>query len=93
MSSKDLVGTKKTRLTQPLKEILKQGKSIGILGVMNSFNGIIYDIPTNEGGDITYANAKKRPFYVLIIGDAKNVNFIKHTYTLNFLHNQGFSIL
>ncbi len=77
MSSKDLVGTKKARLTQPLKEILKQGKSIGILGVMNSFNGIIYDIPTNEGGDITYANAKKRPFFVLIIGDAKNVNFIK----------------
>ena len=26
---------------------------------MNSFNGIIYDIPTNEGGTITYAGAKK----------------------------------
>ena len=44
---------------------------------MNSFNGIIYDIPTNAGGTITYAGAKKRPFFVLIIGDQANVNFIK----------------
>jgi hypothetical protein len=77
ISSKDLIGTRKSKLTNPLKELLKQGKSIGILGIMNSFNGVIYDIPTNEGGDITYANAKKRPFYVLIIGDAKNINFVK----------------
>ena len=45
-----------------LKEILRKGKSIGVLGVMNSFNGIIYDIPTNEGGTITYAGAKKKTF-------------------------------
>jgi len=64
-------------MEQPLKEILRQGKTIGVLGVMNSFNGIIYDIPTNEGGTITYASAKKRPFFVLIIGDQKNVDFVK----------------
>jgi|TARA_B100001964_G_scaffold110058_1_gene123003 hypothetical protein len=78
MSSKDLVKTKRTKLQKPLKAILRQGKSIGILGVMNSFNGIIYDIPTDEGGTRTYANAQKRPFYVLIIGSSKNVNFIKN---------------
>ena len=77
MSSKDLVKNKKTKLQKPLKTILRQGKSIGILGVMNSFNGIIFDIPTDEGGTRTYANAEKRPFYVLIIGSSKDVNFIK----------------
>ena len=77
LSSEELTGVKFSKMEQPLKEILRQGKTIGVLGVMNSFNGIIYDIPTNEGGTITYAGAKKRPFFVLIIGDQKNVNFVK----------------
>ena len=77
LSSEELTGVKFSKMEQPLKEILRQGKTIGVLGVMNSFNGIIYDIPTNEGGTITYAAAKKRPFFVLIIGDQRNVNFIK----------------
>jgi len=77
ISSADLTGVRFSKMEKPLKKILRKGKSIGVLGVMNSFNGIIYDIPTNEGGTMTYAGAKKRPFYVLIIGDQANVNFIK----------------
>ena len=77
LSSKQLVGSTLSSLTKPLKSILKSGKSIGIFGVMSSFNGTIYDIPTREGGTIKYSEAQKRPFYIIVIGDQSNINKIK----------------
>jgi len=77
LSSKQLVGSTLSSLTKPLKSILKDGKSIGIVGVMSSFNGNIYDIPKKDGGTFKYSEAKKRPFYIIIIGDQKNINQIK----------------
>ena len=62
LSSKQLVGSTLSSLTKPLKSILKNGKSIGIFGVMSSFNGNIYDIPKKDGGTLKYSEAKKRPF-------------------------------
>ena len=38
------------------------------------FNGTIYDIPTREGGTVSYTEAQKRPFYIIIIGDQKEIN-------------------
>ena len=77
LSNKQLVGSTLNSLTTPLKSILKNGKSIGVFGVMSSFNGTIYDIPAKAGGTIKYADAKKRPFYIIVIGDQKNINRIK----------------
>ena len=77
LSSKQLVGSTLGSLTKPLKSILKDGKSIGIVGVMSAFNGNIYDIPKKDGGTFKYSEAKKRPFYIIIIGDQKNINQIK----------------
>jgi len=77
LSSKQLVSTTKSQLTKPLKSILKKGKSVGIIGVMSSFNGTIYDIPTREGGTISYTEAQKRPFYIIIIGDQKEINQVR----------------
>ena len=77
LSSKQLVGSTLSSLTKPLKSILKDGYSIGIVGVMSSFNGNIYDIPKKDGGTFKYSEAKKRPFYIIIIGDQKNINQIK----------------
>lgn len=77
LSSKQLVGTTKSQLTKPLKSILKKGKSIGIIGVMSSFNGTVYDIPTSTGGTTSYTDAQKRPFYIIIIGDQKDINQVK----------------
>ena len=49
-------------ITGPLISILKQGKSIGIIGVMNSFNGKIDNIPLRSGEYTDYVDAESRPF-------------------------------
>lgn len=77
LADKQLVGGTLKQLTKPLKSILKKGKSIGIIGVMSSFNGTVYDIPIKDGGSMNYTDAKMRPYYIIVIGDQKNINRIK----------------
>ena len=77
LENKQLVGSTLSALTKPLKSILKKGKSIGIFGVMSSFNGKIWGIPTREGPTMAYSEAHKRPFYIIVIGDQKNINQVK----------------
>ena len=77
LADKQLVGGTLKQLTKPLKSILKKGKSIGIIGVMSSFNGTIYDIPIKDGGTMNYLEAKMRPYYIIVIGDQKHINRIK----------------
>ena len=45
LQDRQLVGSESKQIRGPLTSILKQGKSIGIIGVMNSFNGKIDNIP------------------------------------------------
>ena len=77
LQDRQLVGSESKQIRGPLTSILKQGKSIGIIGVMNSFNGKIDNIPTKEGEYTEYLDAETRPFYILVIGNQDNINRIK----------------
>ena len=79
MSSKHLVAGRRQQLVQPIKSILRKGKAVAIIGVMSSFNGVIYDIPLSAGGTTSYSKAQQRPFYIIIIGEQKNIHKIKKT--------------
>jgi hypothetical protein len=77
IENKNLIGGKLHQLKKPLNKVLDSGKSIGIIGIMNSFNGTIYGIPISGGGVATYSRANKRPFYIMVIGDQKNIHKVK----------------
>ena len=77
LESKQLIGATRDALTKPLKSILKKGQSIGVIGVMSSFNGKIWGIPTSAGPTMSYSKSLKRPFYIIVIGNEKNINRIR----------------
>lgn len=77
LQDRQLVGSESKQIRGPLTSILKQGKSIGIIGIMNSFNGKIDNIPTKDGEYTEYLDAETRPFYILVIGNQDNINLIK----------------
>jgi hypothetical protein len=77
LQDRQLVGSESKQIRGPLTSILKKGKSIGIIGIMNSFNGKIDNIPTKDGEYTEYLDAESRPFYVLVIGNQDNINRIK----------------
>ena len=77
LSDKQLVASQRKQITNPLRSILKKGKSVGIIGIMNSFDGKIDNIPTRAGTLMEYTEAISRPFYVIVIGDQENINRIK----------------
>jgi hypothetical protein len=89
IENKNLIGGKLHQLKKPLNKVLDDGKSIGIVGIMNSFNGTIYGIPISGGGVATYSRANKRPFYIMIIGDQKNIHKVKTKLEKQYFTNKG----
>ena len=77
LENNQLVGSTLSALTKPLKSVLKKGKSIGVFGIMSSFNGKIWGIPTSTGATMPYRAALTRPFYIIVIGDQKNINQVR----------------
>lgn len=53
----------------PVKAILADGRSIGIIGVEAPYRGAVTDIP----GAATYRGARSRPLFVLLVGDRLDV--------------------
>ena len=78
LQDSQLLASDREAITGPLISILKQGKSIGIIGIMNSFNGKIDNIPLRSGEYTDYLDAETRPFFILVIGNQNNINLIKN---------------
>ena len=63
------------QLTKPLKSILKK-VNLSIIGVMSSFNGTIYDIPTREGG-MSHIHKHKKTLLYNYYWRSKEINQVK----------------
>lgn len=53
----------------PLRAILADGRSVGMMGIRSGFSGTIFDIPIVR----TYEGAEERPFYVIVTGQQQLV--------------------
>lgn len=78
LTDKEDVG-RNSRLTGPLGRIIRHGLSVGILAVKSRFKGPIYDLPF-ENGKATYDHDGYLGYYLLIIGQNGQVNYLYHDY-------------
>jgi hypothetical protein len=65
LSDRDLIGSTFGTMRNSLQRMLRGGKSIGVMAISATFNGVIYDLP---GKKTKYTYQGKRPFFLLLIG-------------------------
>lgn len=78
LTDKEDVG-RNSRLSGPLGRIIRRGLSVGILAVKSRFKGPIYDLPS-ENGKASYDHDGYLGYYLLIIGENEQVNYLYHDY-------------
>ena len=57
-------GSPQVALGGPLSTLLRQGRSIGLVGVRAPYEGPVYDLPSKA----RYTGASERPLFVLLVG-------------------------
>jgi len=57
-------GSPQVALGGPLRALLRQGRSIGLVGVRAPYTGPVYDLPSKS----RYLGASERPLFVLLVG-------------------------
>lgn len=58
-------------LAGPLRDALRRGRAVGVMGVMAGFDDRVYDLPPN---DASFPHDGLRPFFVMFIGHPENVS-------------------
>ncbi len=64
LSDDSFTGSPQVALGGPLSALLRQGRSIGLIGVRAPYSGPIYDLPSKG----RYMGASERPVFVLLVG-------------------------
>jgi hypothetical protein len=64
LSDDSFTGSPQIALGEPLKLLLRQGRSIGLIGVRAPYSGPIYDLPSHT----TYLGASERPVFIVLVG-------------------------
>jgi hypothetical protein len=64
LDDESFVGSPQVALGGPLRALLRQGRSIGLVGVRAPYSGPIYDLPSKG----KYVGASERPMFVLLVG-------------------------
>src|ERR1051325_6614944 len=73
LDNRSFVGSAQVALGVPLQKILRQGRSIGVIGINAPFSGPVYDIP----GAPTYMGARERPLFVVMVGDVDRIRALR----------------
>lgn len=69
LDNRSFRGSDEVALGEPLRTILRSGRSIGLVGIRAAFRGPIYDVP----GAGTYRDAQERPLFLLMVGPAETL--------------------
>ncbi len=64
LSDDSFVGSPQVALGGPLRTLLGQGRSIGLVGVRAPYAGPVYDLPSKS----RYLGASERPVFILLVG-------------------------
>ena len=69
LSDDSFTGSPQVALGGPLRALLRQGRSIGLVGVRAPYAGPVYDLPSKS----RYMGASERPLFVLLVGPRAEV--------------------
>jgi hypothetical protein len=72
LDNKSFRGSDEVALGEPLRDILRSGRAIGLIGIKAPFRGPIYEVP----GVGTYSKAEERPLFLLMVGPAESLALV-----------------
>lgn len=69
LDNRSFRGSDEVALGEPLRDILRSGRAVGLIGIRAPFRGPIYNIP----GAATYGDAQERPLFLLMVGPPESL--------------------
>lgn len=75
LSNQSLRSSAEIGLGQPLREILRQGRSVGVIGLKAPYAGPVFDVPAVG----VYQGARKRPLLIMLVGSRREVLVARQT--------------
>ena len=74
LANSEIIGSARLALQGPIRDILADGRAIGLLGAAAPYAGRIYDVPTAaRGATIPAGRVRQRPIFALLIGPPTQV--------------------
>ena len=82
LENSGLIGSGRQALQHPLRTILGDGRSIGVLGIAAPYSGQVFDIPSPAGNTaIAAEKVQHRPLFALLVGPAGQVTALEERMT------------
>jgi hypothetical protein len=72
LDNRSFRGSDEVALGEPLRDILRSGRALGLVGIRAPFHGPIYKVP----GAGTYGDAQERPLFLLMVGPADSLALV-----------------
>lgn len=72
----EVFGSSTSALARPLREIVAQGRAVGVLGFTAPFQGMIYDMP-GAPRTLSSQGVRYRPLFAVIIGEPAEVAHVR----------------